>query len=198
METQLTKNIKMSLRTYAPAMRSQMRTVRFAEEVDVGTGYVDVIRFEDYVESVNQVNHCSWNENQREKMCKKIPCEECHYYVQGANEYVTGILTTCYEIKITKQDFKSKHGHNFVGNHNYYVIPKELYKDVEELVPEDIGIILYNHMGSLRKKKECVEKEVAPEDLARYLYNALKKWVDAPWKMVDKHSWKFHCYMDNL
>ena len=44
LETSLTKNIKLALRTYKPIL-SNMRTVRWAEEVNVITGYVDFIRF---------------------------------------------------------------------------------------------------------------------------------------------------------
>lgn len=43
-------------------------------------------------------------------------------------------MATCFEMKITKSDFKSKNGHNFVGNRNYYVIPKNIYPKVKEMV----------------------------------------------------------------
>ena len=36
-----------------------------------------------------------------------------------------------FEIKVTKSDFHSKHGHNFVGNLNYCVMPHKLYKEVK-------------------------------------------------------------------
>ena len=42
----------------------------------------------------------------------------------------------CFEIKISKSDFRSNHGHNFVGNFNYYVMPKELYYEVEKEIPK--------------------------------------------------------------
>lgn len=58
------------------------------------------------------------------------------------------IISTCYEIKISKSDFKSKHGHNFIGNFNYYVVPKELYdklndEDYNWRDRTDIGVIVY-------------------------------------------------------
>lgn len=158
-ESALTKEIKKSLRGYAPRMPSKMRTIRWAEEVDVGTGFVDSIRFEDYIVSTHGEYSCRLTKHNG----------TCHEL---------GIATTCFEVKITKSDFKSKNGHNFVGNFNYYVIPKELYLDVADLVPEDIGIILYHGHGYLKKKKECNFKEVDKGDLSRYLYNAMKKWVD--------------------
>lgn len=29
----------------------------------------------------------------------------------------------CFEIKSSAEDFKSKNGHNFIGDYNYYVMP---------------------------------------------------------------------------
>ena len=88
-------------------------------------------------------------------------------------------MTTCFEIKISVSDFKSKNGHNFCGNHNYYVVPLDIYKSIEPLVPTDIGIIVYYPLTqSMRVEKESVFKEVKPVDLVLLLYNALKKWVD--------------------
>lgn len=142
--------------------------------MNVGAGYVDVIRFEDYIEK---------NESFCEKESCKIagesfPCKNCIGCVYKRNRYILGILTTCFEIKISKSDFKSKNGHNFVGNHNYYVVPSNIYSKIIELVPEDIGIIVYTENGNFRKKKECKFKDVSAEDLNRFLFNALKKWVD--------------------
>ena len=46
-----------------------------------------------------------------------------------------------FEIKVTKSDFHSKHGHNFVGNLNYYVMPHKLYKEVKDEISDDIGVM---------------------------------------------------------
>ena len=81
---------------------------------------------------------------EKPELCDEVGCRCRHIREVGHQE----ILITCYEIKVSKSDFKSKHGHNFVGNCNYYVIPNELYAAVADLVPEDIGIILYLHAGS--------------------------------------------------
>jgi len=80
----------------------------------------------------------------------------------------------CYEIKVSKSDFMSKNGHNFVGNYNYYIMPKELYPQVKENVPDDIGVILYSPYidkdagtvyaaGSLRKKKHAEYIDIGDE-----------------------------------
>lgn len=85
-------------------------------------------------------------------------------------------VTTCYEIKISKADlFKSNHGHNFVGNYNYYIIPKSLYDSLtpEELSisnnglwgcnigREDIGIKVYYDNGYIRTKKPAKERDMS-------------------------------------
>lgn len=44
------------------------------------------------------------------------------------------------EIKVSKSDFKSKHGHNLVGDYNYYAIPDYLVDKVEDLIPPHVGI----------------------------------------------------------
>ena len=87
-------------------------------------------------------------------------------------------MATCFEMKITKSDFKSKNGHNFVGNRNYYVMPKELYPKVKDLIEEGVGVILYYDNGTLRLKKECEFREISQENLSMYLFNSLKKWCD--------------------
>lgn len=48
----------------------------------------------------------------------------------------------CYEIKSCIQDFLSKHGHNFIGDYNYYVMPKELYDTVADEIPYDVGVYI--------------------------------------------------------
>lgn len=48
-----------------------------------------------------------------------------------------------HEIKISKSDFNSKSGHNFVGDKNYYIVPTELVDYAKEKVRGDkhIGVI---------------------------------------------------------
>ena len=189
-ETELTKEIKKSLRNYRSILKSKNRTVRWAEEVDVGTGFVDSIRFEDYIKNINDVYLCRKNNEKidiNKPLCNKESCIGCINKSSLLHERILGIACTCYEIKITKSDFKSKNGHNFVGNYNYYVIPKELYNQVKELVEEDVGIILYYGHNYLKIKKECKFKEVSKEDLNRYLYNALKKWCDLNYFTFEKY-----------
>ena len=75
-------------------------------------------------------------------------------YNTETNRYEYNYIFICFEIKISFADFKSKNGHNFIGNENYYVIPHELYEKIKDLVPKNIGIILFKD-GRLRKRKNC-------------------------------------------
>lgn len=175
MESDLTKTIKKRLRAFKPQMPTYQRTIRWAEEVTTGTGYVDVIRFEDYVEQDN--SFCS------KASCKVqgriFPNPTCRGCLYKRTDYVLGILTTCYEVKISISDFKNKNGHNFCGNHNYYAIPIEIYEKVKRWVPADIGILAYyTNSGTMLIKKRSKYQEITKESLAKLIYNAMKKWVD--------------------
>lgn len=49
----------------------------------------------------------------------------------------------CYEIKSRLDDFKSKNGHNFLGDYNYYVMPLELAQEIVQkaAAPYYVGIL---------------------------------------------------------
>ena len=46
----------------------------------------------------------------------------------------------CYEIKSSVEDFKSKNGHNFIGDFNYYIMQTDVYEQVKHLIPWHIGV----------------------------------------------------------
>lgn len=46
----------------------------------------------------------------------------------------------CYEVKSSVEDFRSKNGHNFLGDFNYYVMPTEVYEKVKKEIPYGIGV----------------------------------------------------------
>lgn len=54
------------------------------------------------------------------------------------------ITWRCYEIKVSKADFYSKHKLTFVGDYNYFVIPLELYEIVKDDIPKGIGCYVYD------------------------------------------------------
>lgn len=48
----------------------------------------------------------------------------------------------CYEIKSCVADFNSKNGHNFIGDFNYYVMPKECYNKIKSKIPYNVGVLV--------------------------------------------------------
>ena len=46
----------------------------------------------------------------------------------------------CYEIKSCVADFKSKNGHNFIGDFNYYVMPEDVFREVKDEIPYRVGV----------------------------------------------------------
>lgn len=169
MESLLTKQLKLRMLDFNPFNSSAMRTIRWATEVTTKNGVVDLIRFED------------WQTPTGSTICRNYG-----EYVNEFNETENNIMVTCYEIKISLSDFKSKNGHNFVGNRNYYVIPSYLYLKIKDLVPEKIGVIVVYTEGTqqsniyapARVKIESEIVDIQDSDKALLLYNALKKWVD--------------------
>lgn len=49
----------------------------------------------------------------------------------------------CYEIKVSKSDFRSKARLTFSGHLNYFVLPFPLYEQVKGEIPEEIGVLVY-------------------------------------------------------
>ena len=49
-------------------------------------------------------------------------------------------IVWCYEIKVSKSDFHSKHGYIFEGHYNYYVMTLELYEKVKDEIPDGVGV----------------------------------------------------------
>ena len=198
METELTKKMKNSVVHFKPAMPTKLRTIRYATEVWTPSGIVDAIRFEDYKErdysfcSIIEYNKFDkhWQEtwkkmhpHQKLGECKiqglQYPNKHCNGCFWQSRSYDVGMLTTCYECKISLSDFKSPNGHNFHGNYNYYVVPKELVEKIKKYVPDDIGIIAYYEASdTFRIAKESVYKDITDETKIFLLYNSLKKWVD--------------------
>lgn len=48
----------------------------------------------------------------------------------------------CYEVKSCIEDFHSKHGHNFIGDFNYYIMPKDVYAAVSLEIPNYVGVFV--------------------------------------------------------
>lgn len=114
-----------------------------------------------------------------------FPCEkeDCRHYYKGTTAD-NDILVTCVEIKISVSDFASKHGHNFVGNCNYYAMPTDLYAKVKDRVPEGIGVLLYMSNGLIRKKVECEYHELSDTTQKWLVLSTIKRQI----KQADMRS----------
>lgn len=81
--------------------------------------------------------------------------------------YDTNNWFKCYEIKVTKSDFYSKCHNTFIGNYNYYVMPRKLYYEVKQDIPDEIGVLVENKIGDkiysyspLRSIKKAIKQEL--------------------------------------
>lgn len=45
-----------------------------------------------------------------------------------------------YEVKSSLADFNSPHGHNFIADRNYYVMPMAVYAKVVNSIPHHVGV----------------------------------------------------------
>ena len=81
----------------------------------------------------------------------------------------------CYELKVSKPDFKSTAKISFVGHYNYYVMPKPLYDAVKDEIPNHVGAMVYLPFdvvpegdvltkGSLSIVKKASKQELLVED----------------------------------
>lgn len=46
----------------------------------------------------------------------------------------------CYEVKSSVEDFRSKNGHNFIGDYNYYVMPHDVFLAIKDEIPYRVGV----------------------------------------------------------
>lgn len=63
------------------------------------------------------------------------------------NNSISGIEQSkvyCYEVKSCEDDFNSNHGHNFIGDYNYYIMEYDLFKKVKDKIPYNIGVLCPN------------------------------------------------------
>lgn len=201
------------------------RHIGYEVPVETGTtsgGLVDCVRVDEILvngsksRACNIGRHAKWYKKHHPKVLEFVKClrnitsiddlpEFCDQSECGGstllNQWDNDICVTCYEIKVSVEDFHSKHGHNFCGNANYYVMPNDLYKRVKCLIPDDIGVIAYvntdKYVG-LRRVKECEFKSldditqkwlilnVMKKKLNCFGYNKLKSAVDHLYSMIDK------------
>ena len=76
----------------------------------------------------------------------------------------------CYEVKSSVADFHSKHGHNFIGDFNYYVMPKTVFEAVREQIPYFVGVYCPDDAGtvlsSIKKAQRKDRRQAGSRDAA--------------------------------
>lgn len=142
------------------------------------------------VEHLTREVSCSLTEEELRSIGKDtfFPClyaDKC-FWKRSRKSKDEAVAIICFEIKISKEDFKSPNGHNFVGNLNYYVMPVALYPNVADLIPEDIGCIVYYPSGRLVKKKPSFyTKDVDHNRYNSMLLTVLNKRCKQSTKLMD-------------
>lgn len=63
----------------------------------------------------------------------------------------------CYEVKSSVTDFHSKHGHNFIGDFNYYVMTPEVYEEVKSEIPYNVGVYISENVFLQGEKSSYVD-----------------------------------------
>lgn len=87
--------------------------------------------------------------------------------------YDTKGIVRCYEIKVSKSDFYSKAKHTFVGHYNYYVMPQELYEQVNQDIPIHVGV--RDSQGWCIKKAKKQSPTVEIELIKDYMIRSLAR-----------------------
>lgn len=70
-------------------------------------------------------------------------------------------VITCFELKVTKSDFHSDAKLSFIGNKNYYVMPEQLYEQVKDEIPPNIGVMVPLGNKDLQCVRKCKSQEMA-------------------------------------
>ncbi len=90
--------------------------------------------------------------------------------------YDTKGIWRCYEIKVSKSDFRSKAAKTFIGHYNYYVMPSELYEEVKDEIPSHIGVYVNRACVKNPKKQELgIDEQVLKDSLIRSLSREFAK-----------------------
>lgn len=107
--------------------------------------------------------------------------------------YDTKGIFRCYEIKVSKSDFHSKHANSFVGHYNYYVVTQELYNQIKDEIPDWIGCYIGQSCVKKPKYQELSEKVYT----CRRLINGKSTEVSIAWETMLKDSFIRSLYRDS-
>lgn len=65
----------------------------------------------------------------------------------------------CYEVKSSIEDFNSSHGHNMIGDFNYYVMPEAVFEAVKDKIPYNVGVFVPGERFGLKSVKKARRKD---------------------------------------
>lgn len=105
--------------------------------------------------------------------------------------YETNGIWRAYEIKRNKQDFYSGHAWSWIGNYNYFIMPKELYNEVKNDIPDGVGVWCVYESGK-RRWMECEKKPkkrellCSPNDMMFSLMQGLSREYRKYRKILEK------------
>ncbi len=95
--------------------------------------------------------------------------------------YDTKGIFRCFEIKVTKADFRSSCHNSFVGNFNYYVLPLKLYEQVKNEIPDFVGVYVLDNKSvySIKKakRKQVENLDVLKDSMIRSLSREVSKQI---------------------
>ena len=105
--------------------------------------------------------------------------------------YETNGIWRAYEIKRNKQDFYSGHAWSWIGNYNYFIMPKELYNEVKNDIPDGVGVWCVYESGKRRwieceKKPKKRELLCSPNDMMFSLMQGLSREYRKYRKILEK------------
>jgi hypothetical protein len=85
----------------------------------------------------------------------------------------------CYELKISKSDFRSKNHNTFVGHFNYYVMPKALYEQVKNEIPAHVGVYTEKGICAKNAKRQSlkVDEQILKNSMIRSLYRTAQDGI---------------------
>lgn len=107
--------------------------------------------------------------------------------------YDTKGIFRCYELKVSKADFHSNAAVSFVGHYNYYVLTRDLYKQVEDEIPDWVGVYIGDYCVKKAKKQDLSGKEYK---MYRTI-NGRSTEVSIPWVDILKESMIRSLYRDS-
>ena len=110
--------------------------------------------------------------------------------------YDTKGIFRCYEIKVSKADFRSTAALSFVGHYNYFVITKDLYEKVKNEIPAEIGVYVSGENADMvscvkrAKKQACIDVELLKNSFirsqARYVTDAVYSQIPSKIKRAER------------